>query len=227
MENSRTSNNAHIISYNLLRKLIGFIGIFLPIVLVIGSFLSGKYDSIQPSISDYYFTTMGDVFVGNLCAVSLFLFCYKGYDYRDNLTANLAAFFAVCVALFPTTTHLDRNHLGLIENPEVASVLHFTSAALFFCCLAFFCLYLFKMSKGYLTKKKKLRNRVYTICGILILASIIILAADHFIEPLNRVLKPYNPVILLETVALWAFGISWITKGQAILADMENESKKS
>lgn len=220
MEKIKSHENPHVISYNLLRKLIGFIGILLPVVLVVGSFLSEKYTTVQPSISDYYFTTMGDVFVGNLCAVSLFLFCYKGYDYRDNITANLAAFFAVCIALFPTSTELERNHLGLIADERVASTLHFTSATLFFCCLAFFCLYLFKMSKGYLTKKKKLRNKVYTICGIVILGSIVVLAVYFFYEPLQETLAPYKPVIILETIALWAFGISWLTKGQAILADM-------
>lgn len=224
METSNLPNNSHIISYNLLRKLIGFIGIFLPVVLIIGSFLSGKYDSVQPSISDYYFTTMGDVFVGSLCAVSLFLFCYKGYDYRDNITANLAAFFAVCIAFFPTSTDLPRTHLGLLENESVSSTLHFTSAALFFCCLAFFCLYLFKLSKGYQSKKKQLRNRVYTICGIIILSSVLILAANAFIVPIQEFLKPYKPVIVFETIALWAFGISWITKAQTILADSDQEA---
>ena len=224
MENKVSIKDSQLISHFTLRKLIGFIGVLLPIVLIIGSFLSGKYDTIQPSISDYYFTTMGDVFVGSLCAVSLFLFCYKGYDYRDNITANVAAFFAICIAVFPTSTHLPRTHLGLLENESVASTLHFTSAALFFCCLAFFCLYLFKLSKGYVSKKKRMRNKVYTTCGIIILSSVVILAANAFIVPIQEFLKPYNPVIVFETIALWAFGISWITKAQTILADSNEET---
>lgn len=223
MENNDSIKDSQLISHITLRKLIGFIGILLPVVLVIGSFLSGKYNTIQPSISDYYFTTMGDVFVGNLCAVSLFLFCYKGYDYRDNITANLAAFFAVCIALFPTSTDLERNHLGLIEDPEVASTLHFTSATLFFSCLAFFCLYLFKLSKGYISKTKKMRNRVYTTCGIVIVLSILLLALVFFVKPINTFLLPYKPVFVLETIALCAFGISWITKAQTIFADSKED----
>lgn len=223
MENNVSIKDSQLISHITLRKLIGFIGILLPVVLVIGSFLSGKYNTIQPSISDYYFTTMGDVFVGNLCAVSLFLFCYKGYDYRDNITANLAAFFAVCIALFPTSTDLPRMRIGLIEDEKVASTLHFTAAALFFMCLAFFCLYLFRLSNGYLSKKKIMRNRVYTICGIVILVSIVLLILVFFVKPIGNLLNPYNPVIILETIALWAFGISWITKAQTILADSKKE----
>lgn len=223
MEIINQPSNPHIISYKLLRKLIGFIGILLPVVLVLGSFITGKYTTVQPSISDYYFTTMGDVFVGNLCAVSLFLFCYKGYDYRDNITANLAAFFAVCIALFPTTTNLERNHLGIIENESVASALHFTSAVLFFCCLAFFCIYLFRLprDKENQSREKKIRNNVYLTCGSIILLCIVFLGLYFGIKSLQEKLSGYYPVIILETLALWAFGISWIVKGEALLKDVK------
>jgi hypothetical protein len=39
------------------------------------------------------------------------------------------------------------------------------------------------------------------------------------IEGVHSVLKDYHPVFVLETITLGAFGISWLTKGDAILKD--------
>ncbi len=225
MENLREEKNPYIISYLLLRKLIGFIGILLPVVLVIGSFLSNKYTTPQPSISDYYFTNMGDVFVGNLCAVSLFLFCYKGYDYRDNITANLAAVFAVFVALFPTKTDLDREHLSIIDSEEVANYIHFIAATLFFSCLAFFSLYLFRLPREnkLFTARKRTRNKVYFTCGVIIIVCILLIGLFLKVKYIEAMFEPYYPVIMLETIALWAFGFSWLVKGETILKDRDKE----
>lgn len=216
MENLN-EENSQLISHITLRKVIGFIGIFLPIVLVLGSFLSGKYQTVQPSISDYYYTTMGDLFVGSLCAISLFLFCYKGYDNRDNITANIAAFLGICIAVFPTSTHLERKHIGLIEDEKISSAIHFSAAILFFIALAFFSIYLFTLSKGYVSRKKKLRNKVYKTCGFIILGCIVLMGIYFFSNSMQMQFEKCNPVLVLETIALWAFGISWITKAKTIL----------
>ena len=39
-------------------------------------------------------------------------------------------------------------------------------------------------------------------------------------------LKAYHPIFWLETVAILAFGVSWITKGEAILKDEVKEVRK-
>jgi hypothetical protein len=33
------------------------------------------------------------------------------------------------------------------------------------------------------------------------------------------ILKEFSPVFWLETLALWAFGLSWTVKGEMVLAD--------
>ena len=152
--------NYQVVSYNTLRRAIGFTGLLLPLVIVIGYFIN-KGTKVQPSISDYYFTSVGDLFVGCLCAVSFFLFCYRGHESRDNRAANLAALFALCIALFPTSTELDASrHIGLLDEPGISTVIHFTSATLFFITLAYFSLFLFRKSAGKKTKNKKKRNRI-------------------------------------------------------------------
>ena len=71
------SNNDLIISYFTLRKTLGLLGILLPFVLVFGNWIIFR-DGLENSISSYYHTGMGDVFVGILFAMGLFLFSYKG-----------------------------------------------------------------------------------------------------------------------------------------------------
>jgi hypothetical protein len=37
------------------------------------------------------------------------------------------------------------------------------------------------------------------------------------------VIKEIKIVFWLESLSLWAFGVSWLTKGQAILADLNKK----
>src|SRR5690348_5025109 len=59
-----------VLSYLGLRKCIGIIGMTLPFVLVFGRMLLGGYGTLD-SISDYYYSTVRDVFVGSLYAVAV------------------------------------------------------------------------------------------------------------------------------------------------------------
>ncbi|MGE5107768.1 MAG: DUF998 domain-containing protein [Sphingobacteriales bacterium] len=211
-----------LISYLTLRKSVGVLGIALPFVLIIGSYFFSRCEQVQPSISHYYYTVMGTYFTGTLCAVGLFLFSYKGYTKMDNITANLASLFALLVAFFPTDAY-NGTHCAFVVNNREGSVnpIHFTAAALLFGCFAFFCLYLFTQTKdkSTMTPRKKARNRVYITCGIIIIFCIAAIALISFINSLENMLADYKPVLVLETIALIAFGTSWITKGEVILKD--------
>ncbi|QOD61714.1 hypothetical protein H9I45_04490 [Polaribacter haliotis] len=150
------SENNQIISYLKLRKFIGIIGIFLPIILPLVLIIFKNEDFIQDSISDYYGTEARDYFVGFMFALGLFLLTYKGYKFgNDNLFANLGAVFALGVALFPTTSE----YLSI-------RIIHLSSAGLLFAVFAYFCLVIFKRTKpgGKPTDMKKTRNKFYTIC---------------------------------------------------------------
>jgi len=89
-------------SYLALRKAVGWIGILLPFVLVLGHTIIFGGDTLLQNISAYYHTGMHDLFVGAICAIALFLFFYRGYDRWDNIAANLAGFLALAIAFFPT-----------------------------------------------------------------------------------------------------------------------------
>ncbi|MDZ7633560.1 MAG: hypothetical protein U5L72_03595 [Bacteroidales bacterium] len=96
-----TDHSALIHSYLSLRKSVGWIGILLPFVLVFGHicYLFGG-DRLLNNLSVYYHTGMRDFFVGAICAIALFLFFYRGYDRWDNISANVAGFFALGIAFF-------------------------------------------------------------------------------------------------------------------------------
>ena len=214
-------NQSLVISFLTLRRAVGILGIFLPIGLVIGVPLLSECKQVQDSISDYFYTRMNSFMVGTLCAVSLFLFCYKGYEKRDTVASKLACIFALGVAFFPTggpSTSSICNYLHR-NSPSWVSTVHDISASLFFLTLAYFCLFLFVKTSGQPTKRKKERNVVYKICGYAILFCIVFLLLYFKVDAIQSALKDYKPVFVLETVALWAFGISWLTKGEFILGD--------
>ena len=75
-----------LISYLRLRRIIGILGIALPIVLMVWGFaLSGWSIDLQNSISDYYGLRTWDALFGILFAIAWFLFIYKGYETMDDI----------------------------------------------------------------------------------------------------------------------------------------------
>jgi hypothetical protein len=157
--------------------------------------------------------------VGILSAVALFLFTYKGYDRKDNLWTCLAAFFALCVALFPTNDN-STDSCAVIHLPdhEIRRVIHYVSAASFFSILAGISFFLFTKSRGPKTKEKKARNKVYRICAIVIMLCLVIIG-NYGLWREGSSWDRYKPVFWLEWIALIAFGVSWLVKGEAFLED--------
>ena len=198
----------HTYSYLALRKAVGWIGLLLPFVLMFGVFLIFKGEIIQKSISHYYHTGMSDVFVGALCAVALFLFFYSGHDKWDDWAGNIAGLFAIGVAWFPATD---------VGQSDLTGIIHFTCAALFFLTLALFSLFLFTRKGPNPTTQKLTRNKIYVICGlIMIICLVAIVIYLNFIQNNNH---GSGFVFWAETIALVAFGVSWLTKGGTLYPD--------
>lgn len=199
-----------IISFVTLRRVIGFLAFLLPPVLVLGSFILDGNWYVQVSMSAYYHTQMRDLFVGVICGISLFLFCYHGYKWYDSLFSKLAGLFALGIAFFPTSQTNDKS--------DIISILHYVTAGIFFVILAIMSLFLFTKSKGIKTERKKQRNRVYKTCGIIMLISVAAIPIAD-LPGIWEHIKFLKPTFVLETIALVSFGISWLTKGETILWD--------
>ena len=201
--------NKLVVSYLTLRNSIGFTGILLPLIVAIGGFISGL--NIQPSISAYYWTASRDVFVGVLFIAGALLLTYNGYDLQDRITTIIAGIAAIGTAMFPMFN--DVSSAGYFSLPgEVSHIFHFAFAITFFLSLAF--MSYFQFTKG----RHEKANRVYRICGLVIMGSIVVLASTMLILSKN-VYSTLRITFILESVMLLAFGISWITKGKLLLKE--------
>ncbi len=224
------ANNALVLSFLTVRKALGYLGLALPAVLIgYGLAINGQ---IEDSVSAFYYTGMGDVFVGALCAIGVFLFAYKGYPpepgevISDRWVSQVAGIGAIVTALFPTPidTQIDCETVACTVTGFAASNLHYAGAAAFFLAIAVFCLVLFTRSAPG-TKpdfEKRRANAVYRWCGITILAALGGLAAAFLLvengSTLETQLDAINIVFWLETVAIVAFGIAWSVKGDTLHA---------
>jgi hypothetical protein len=160
------------------------------------------------------------LFVGILCMVGVFLISYKGYDRLDHYTSNVSGILAVLVALFPTRVEGVRIPVGIFQLSDTTSgKVHDVCAALLFVSLAFISAFLFTKTKSVatMTERKKLRNHVYRICGAIMFGALLV-ALVFSLPGMSRV-APHYLVIAVETVCLWAFGVSWLVKGDTILRD--------
>lgn len=199
-------------SYLFLRRAIGVIGIALPVVLVLGNLVHGG--GLLNSISAYYYTDLRDVWVGSMCAIGVFLLSYRGYSTVDEIAGDVAAVAAIGLALCPTTPG-DPN-----GSDRLFGVLHLVFAGVFFLTLAFFCLFLFtKTGETRPTPRKVQRNRVYIVCGAVILASLVLIVFAPWLVD-----SSLHPALWLESAAILAFGVAWLTKGEAILGDLSPSS---
>ncbi len=219
---SEQKNNFYLIHFLTLRKIVGLLGIVLPIVLVLGSIFLFHCDQVETSISNYYHTNMGNVFVGIICAFSVFLFAYKGPQKIDGIMGNIAGTFGAIAAICPTTIKDDiclPNGMVPASHPNLIGIIHLISAALFFLTLAYFSLFLFTKTSGIITAQKLRRNKVYKVCGYVMIGCILLLIPYFAFPSMKPQFNSYKYVFVLETLALWAFGFSWLTKGEAILKD--------
>ena len=180
-----------------LRCMIGWLGALLPWLVALLLFRSPE------SISAIYYTQQGGpIFMIILGSASLLLFSYKGYDKQDDIINSLAAVFGLMICIFPCYTS-QYNLVGTFQLPaNLSNIIHCISAVLFFGLLAYNSLFLFTKHGEEMSKKKKIRNIIYIICGIGMLASFSILALPHF-----RI-----QTWLTEALALFFFGVSWLTK---------------
>ena len=214
-------DNEYIISYFTLRKAIGWLGLLMPIIVRWGAKLLEKIPS-HDSISAYYYTSMRDEFVGVLAAIGVFLFCYRGPDKKDNFWTNVAGLCAIGIALLPTapiyheriSSQYNTSSLECYSNHGPLGF-HIYVVAAFFLIISYLTIFRFpKPSRPYITKQKRSRNKIYRICGVVMVVMLIAIVAFKAINKDQSIFWP-------ETIAIVAFGIAWLVKGQAILKDKD------
>ena len=188
-----TSTNPVVLSYYTMRRTVGVLALALPFALAAGSILARLFISghlphplLQRSISDYYYTPMRDFYVGSLCAIAAFLACSRGYDLRDEITGYLAGVFALGVACFPS---FNPRSIRYTQLEIVFGLLHTAFAALMYLMLAYICIFLFRKSSPQktLTRRKQDRNRIYVVCGLIMVVCMIVMVSLTMLTTSNAV----------------------------------------
>jgi hypothetical protein len=190
-----------------MRTAIGVLGLALPVVLLVGDALLLAGDALpRGSLSAYYHSGMRDVFVGALCATAIFLVTYKVAEVNLDNTLSTAAGVAVLgVAVFPT----ERPPLPGIEptplqealGEGVVGTVHAVCAAVFILCLAV-------ISYFFGERSAPPWRGVHRGAA----AVIVVAVAGMLLSQWTGALAAYS-VLIGETVALWAFGVSWLVRG--------------
>ncbi len=215
-------------NYLYLRKVVGWLGTLLPLILLAANpiALSIEHSScgwLPNSVSGYYYSPVRNIFVGALVGLGLFLIAYVGADLGDRVITDLAGVFTLGVAFFPTTPTVASpasatcetvSHLS--SRQQVIGDVHAVSAVLFLLFLAWMAIRFTTTDSPQPSPQRLLRNRIYWICAIVILASAVAAVVTNFL-PVS--LRPSFPCLFLyEAMGIFAFGVSWFVDDQMLSA---------
>jgi hypothetical protein len=209
-----------ILSYLQLRLYVGIIGVLLPWVLFIGTWADGY--GVKPSLSGYYYTPTRNIFVGALWGIAVFLVAYNGYDRADGIITNIAGVCTFGVSLCPTTPGNPAVHQVVIGD------LHLTFACVAFTLLAVMALrfanheptpaglpfrqalgYAFGLTRAATAGTPRWAVITYRACGFTILVCVALIYPGSLVYGYS--------LLILETILLTAFGVSWFIKGRKAL----------
>jgi len=107
MTTPEKSRNTLVLSFLSLRRVLGVLGMGLPFLLYLGG-LAIYGVPLLSSVSAYYHSPARDILVGTLCAIGVFLLCYRGFEplpgerLTDRRVSFVAGLGALGVAFLPT-----------------------------------------------------------------------------------------------------------------------------
>ena len=207
--------------YMRVRNLCGILGVVLPWLALFSAGVA-EHPSTEWwwSISATYYQS--PALVGVLCPASLVLISYIGYNSLDNWITTLSGIFGLGVVLFPCRVSWipDGTPVGFFQIPiEISTHLHTVCASLFFLLIAFNSFFLFTKSGGEMTDRKRIRNRIYHICGAGMLFFELVFALLTLFD------APGYCVMIVEIILLHLFGFAWLTKGEAFPCFNDVEQK--
>lgn len=202
-----SNKDPDIIAYRQLRTAIGLLAFFLPYLLILGGILVCQ-EPPQPSISDYYYCCVRNIFVGMLWAIGVFLFSYRGYEASEYWLSKIASIAVIAVALFPTTPE------DPTSTDKIVGAIHLLCAAVFFLILAYMSFFLFtRHGKKRMTPQKYERNCIYRVCGLIIFLCVLMIGSIKACVLLDPTFHaPDRYMLFFETIAILAFAISWMVK---------------
>jgi hypothetical protein len=203
-------------AYVFTRFAIGVLGILLPPALVlIEPALFEGLPAPRGSLSAYYYSGVRELFVGGLWAIGVFLVVYKFLDFSwEGLLSSLAGVAAVLVAVFPTERPGDGVALTPFQvklGEGVVSGIHYGAAAAFIGLLVPITLFFARDEGRRESNGSRLSGGFWRSFHSVAAAFILFGASLAAIAGITG--GPDKGVLYGEWIAVWAFGISWLTKG--------------
>ena len=198
-----------------LRIMVGVLGISLPLILYLSLMVESGRVELLDSISHYYFTRVGSVFVIILSIIGVFLIIYQGTNQIDFLISIAAGVAVFVLLLFPASNLTDISINPIIDRqltkpcseaispcfgdsqPYSVTVLktsksrvyiHYIASAIFLGCLTYMALFCFPKQESI---EKRNRKTFYRICGLLMLGSMVAIScgiwfSDFFDKYLHK-----------------------------------------
>lgn len=197
--------------YLKIRNVCGLLGVILPWIALFSAGIAERPSSEWWwSISATYYQS--PALVGVLVPACIVLIAYIGYNDMDNLVTSLSGLFGLGIVLFPCKVSwlASGTPVGFFQIPmETSHIIHTLCAAMFFLLIALNSIFLFTKSGAVMTDRKKLRNKIYRICGIGMLVLEVLFVTVRLVG------APGYTVMILEILLLHLFGFSWLVKGEA------------
>ncbi len=238
-----TKDNIADIKFKKLRHWIGLLGIALPIIIAFVAQNRKDCNCLQDSISHYYYTMAGPVFVGVLCSLGLVLIFYPTPDHNstpystcnwricrlirpgyDGMLTSVSGIFAICVAFFPTNSYPEPNPCALFSYDPygLRTGFHYFSAASMLLIFSYMSICIFTRTNDLHWKQNKWkvwRNHVYIWSGMITFLSVVAVGVLALLEEFKVMNAPATSTYWLEVAALVPFGISWLVKGGFMLTN--------
>jgi len=212
-----SNKNTELTSMIIQRRILGILCALLAPCSLLFGFIGWKYNlpNWYMSISSTYYANSKIFMIGLLSATSIFFFAYKGYDWKDRVCSLIQAISAIGIVIFPCTAPSIPKHIGLFCLPvNISNTIHCVCAAILFLTFDINVLFLFTLGNGEPTDRKKLRNKIYYICGGIIFVFMI---CQAFHNPIAKILPDWFPLTWFnEFMMLESFAFAYIVKSEAI-----------
>lgn len=213
-------------TYMTLRKLLAGTAVALPLALVGGGW--GLADlHVLPQLSAYYFTSVGDLFVGMLCVIGIGLIAYKGFTDAEDIALNIGGVLICLVALFHMEPKLalqcfvkadidPSEYLLRSLQFRVPSWLHFACAVMFYVVLGYVMIFCSHASLVLQSSAKAVRlyRRLYTSLGTGFVVSVVLSFAIYKLMPDEGCGNLW--ILVAEVLGLLCFAAFWMVKTHEI-----------
>lgn len=188
---------------------LGVLGLFMPYAVWLGG--QWVYDiPLQPSISDYYHTSVGTFHVGALLAFAVYFMVRPWTTKQSRVTGILIGLFTAGAALVPVPQCLET--AGSIARAQsVSGLVHLLFAFLLLCTFAYLTFFRFGPSA---TDPELVAGRIHNVHRMLgttmLFCSLLIGAIGLSGETCHSPEAANSNVFWLEAAALSAFWLSWL-----------------